>query len=110
MDPQRHNGFIVNIHDDYDRTFKGGSRNYGSGRRKNPSESEHQLTGEEALQNSREYWEGYERTGRTNLLVDAYKFLIIAHEEFKYSGESEPRLQTDHMLKQAHKELTKKLR
>lgn len=79
-------------------------------RRKNPTEHDHEVTGLEALKNSHEYWEGYQRTGRTNLLVDAYKFLVIAHEELKYSGQSEPRLQADHMLKAAHKELSKKLR
>lgn len=80
-------------------------------RRKNPTEAQHEAVGIEALKNSEEYWRGYMADkSKTNLLVDAYKFLVIAHEELKYSGNSEPRLQADHMLKAAHKELSKMLK
>lgn len=76
-------------------------------RRKNPSEAQHEAVGIEALRNSEEYWRGYMADkSKTNLLVDAYKFLVIAHEELKYSDDPEPRLQADHMLKNAHKELS----
>lgn len=80
-------------------------------RRRNPSESEHERVGIEALNNSEEYWRGYVADkSKTNLLVDAYKFLVIAHEELKYAGNTEPRLKADHMLKEAHKELSNLLR
>jgi len=80
-------------------------------RRKNPSEAQHEAVGMEALKNSEEYWRGYMADkSKTNLLVDAYKFLVIAHEELKYAGDAEPRLQADHMLKAAHKELSKMLK
>jgi hypothetical protein len=80
-------------------------------RRKNPSEADHERVGMEALHNSHEYWDGYMADrSKTNLLVDAYKFLVIAHEELKYAGDAEPRLEADHMLKAAHKELSAKLK
>lgn len=80
-------------------------------RRKNPTEAQHEAVGMKALQNSEEYWRGYVADkSKTNLLVDAYKFLVIAHEELKYAGNAEPRLQADHMLKAAHKELSKMLK
>ena len=83
----------------------------GKRRRKNPSEADHERVGMEALRNSHEYWDGYlADKSKTNLLVDAYKFLVIAHEELKYAGDAEPRLEVDHMLKAAHKELSKKLK
>jgi len=80
-------------------------------RRKNPSEADHERVGVKALRNSEEYWRGYMADkSKTNLLVDAYKFLVIAHEELKYAGDAEPRLEADHMLKAAHKELSKQLK
>ncbi len=80
-------------------------------RRKNPSEADHERVGVKALRNSEEYWRGYMADkSKTNLLVDAYKFLVIAHEELKYAGDAEPRLEADHMLKDAHKELSRLLK
>ena len=80
-------------------------------RRRNPTEAQHEAVGIKALKNSEEYWRGYMADkSKTNLLVDAYKFLVIAHEELKYAGNAEPRLQADHMLKEAHFELSKLLK
>lgn len=80
-------------------------------RRRNPSAADHEAVGIKALKNSEEYWRGYQADpSKTNLLVDAYKFLVIAHEELKYSDDPEPRLQADHMLKAAHKDLSQLLK
>jgi hypothetical protein len=82
------------------------------GRRRNPTEVDHETEGIKALRNAEEYWRGYinSRRRNTKLLVDSYKFLVIAHEELKYSGQSAPRLEADHALKRAHKELSKQLK
>jgi hypothetical protein len=77
----------------------------------NPSEGERAHTGDEALAKAEMYWRKYEeQPSRTNFLVDSYKFLVIAHEELKYSDEPDVRLAADHALKRAHAELSRRLR
>lgn len=78
--------------------------------RKNPTHSDHERVGQDALEKSEMYWAKYqERPNRTNFLVDSYKFLVIAHEEFKYADDPAVRLATDHALKRAHAELSRRL-
>jgi hypothetical protein len=80
-------------------------------RRKNPSAADHEAVGIKALKKSETYWRKYvaNKSDHKNL-VDAYKFLVIAHEELRYSDDPEPRLQADHALKRAHGELSKLLK
>lgn len=67
--------------------------------------------GEEALAKSEEAWDKYQANkSRTNFLIDSYKFLIVAHEELKYSDDPEVRLGADHAEKRAHAELSRRLR
>ena len=68
-------------------------------RKKNPSEVDHERVGTDALKQSEKYHRRYMEHNRLNDLLDTYKWLLIAHEELKYSGKSEPRIQARDGLK-----------
>jgi hypothetical protein len=71
----------------------------------NPSAAEHEKAGMDALKKSESYWGRYDDKGRINDLLDCYKFLVIAHEELKYSGKKEPRIQARDGLKDVRREI-----
>jgi hypothetical protein len=59
----------------------------------------------DALKKSESYFDRYKEHERLNDLLDCYKFLIIAHEELKYSGKKEPRIQARDGLKDVRREI-----
>lgn len=74
-------------------------------RKKNPSAADHERAGRDALANSEEFHKRYERYGRVNDLLDTYQWLVIAHEELKYSDKSEPRIQARDGLEEIRRQL-----
>jgi len=79
------------------------------GRRKNPTEVDHERVGMDALRKSEKYHRRYMEHNRLNDLLDTYKWLLIAHEELKYSGKSEPRVQARDGLKAVRRLLLERM-
>jgi hypothetical protein len=76
-------------------------------KRKAPAAADHERVGMDALSNSEKFHKRYLRYGRTNDLLDTYQWIIIAHEELKYSDKEEPRIQAREGLKAVRRELLK---
>lgn len=54
---------------------------------KNPSVEAHQEIGEKFLSESEKLWEKYRTDGSKKILLDAYRALELAHQEFSYTGD-----------------------
>lgn len=78
-------------------------------RRRNPSAVDHERVGMDALKQSEKYHRRYMEHNRLNDLLDTYKWLLIAHEELKYSGKSEPRIQARDGLKAVRRLLLERM-
>jgi hypothetical protein len=55
----------------------------------NPTAKRHGKTGRDYLKKADEYWDKYYKKGKSKDLIDAYKYLTLAHEELKYAGDKE---------------------
>lgn len=78
-------------------------------RRKNPSAVDHERVGMDALKQSEKYHRRYMEHNRLNDLLDTYKWLLIGHEELKYSGKAEPRIQARDGLKAVRRLLLERM-
>jgi len=79
-------------------------------RKNNPSAADHERVGMDALSNSEKFHKRYLRYGRMNDLLDTYQWIVIAHDELKYSDKEEPRIQARDGLKAVRRELLKVIR
>ncbi len=71
----------------------------------NPTAREHLKTGKDYLKRSERYWERYYKKGKANDLIDAYKYMVLAHDELKYGGDRRALAQVKGGLKAAQAEL-----
>ncbi len=72
---------------------------------KNPTADEHQKLGEKFLRQSEKLWDAYCKTGSRDALLDAYRVLELAHQEFEYTGDGNRRGQAAEGIAAARAEL-----
>lgn len=71
----------------------------------NPTAKRHGKTGRDYLKKADAYWDKYYKRGRATDLIDAFKYLSLAHEELKYAGDKEKLKEAKAGLKAATAEL-----
>lgn len=77
----------------------------GTHARENPSSREHLKTGKDYLKKSERYWDRYYKKGKPGDLIDAYKYMVLAHDELKYGGDRRALDQVKRGMKAAQAEL-----
>ena len=77
----------------------------GTHARENPSAREHLKTGKDYLKKSERYWERYYKKGKPGDLIDAYKYMVLAHDELKYGDDRRALDQVKRGMKAAQAEL-----
>lgn len=75
------------------------------GNPRNPTAEVHQEMGEGFLAESEELWNSYCKTGSTKTLLDAYRVLELACQEFEYTGDKKRMKQACDGIKAARAEI-----
>jgi hypothetical protein len=72
---------------------------------KNPTSEVHQEMGEGFLAESEKLWDSYCKTGSPKTLLDAYRVLELAYQEFEYTGDKKRMEQAGEGIKAARSEI-----
>lgn len=72
---------------------------------RNPTAEVHQEMGEGFLSESEKLWDGYCKTGSAKTLLDAYRVLELACQEFEYTGDKKRMKQAKEGIKAARAEI-----